>query len=108
MGGVEIQEVKMEAKPMSDRVQLFASVDWTRRLFDALIPLPDGFTPEQGAMVEPLSVATQRNGSACTALTNPTASQYTTRSMTHRKQICRTHSLKSVAPSMIFISTRMK
>ena len=42
MGGVEIQEVKMEAKPMSDRVQLFASVDWTRRLFDALIPLPDG------------------------------------------------------------------
>jgi len=27
---------------MSDRVQLFASVDWTRRLFDALIPLPDG------------------------------------------------------------------
>ena len=27
---------------MSDRVQLFASVDWTRRLFDALIPLPNG------------------------------------------------------------------
>ena len=27
---------------MSERVQILASVDWTRRLFDALIPLPDG------------------------------------------------------------------
>jgi flavorubredoxin len=32
----------MEAKLMSERVHLYASVDWTRRLFDALIPLPDG------------------------------------------------------------------
>jgi flavorubredoxin len=32
----------MKAKTMSERVQLLASVDWNRRLFDALIPLPDG------------------------------------------------------------------
>jgi flavorubredoxin len=32
----------MNARPISDRVQWLGAVDWDRRLFDALIPLPDG------------------------------------------------------------------
>ncbi len=31
-------------KRIADNVQMIASVDWDRRLFDALIPLPDGTT----------------------------------------------------------------
>lgn len=39
---IALQEVKMKIRPMSERVHILASIDWTRRLFDALIPLPDG------------------------------------------------------------------
>ncbi len=34
----------MKARPLSDRVQLIGAVDWTRTLFDSLIPLPHGTT----------------------------------------------------------------
>ena len=32
----------MKARKITDRVSLIGAVDWDRRLFDALIPLPDG------------------------------------------------------------------
>ncbi|GAF91279.1 unnamed protein product, partial [marine sediment metagenome] len=32
----------MEPRKISDAVQWMGAVDWDRRLFDALIPLPDG------------------------------------------------------------------
>ncbi|MDD5705306.1 MAG: FprA family A-type flavoprotein [Kiritimatiellae bacterium] len=32
----------MQARPVCERVQWVGAVDWNRRLFDALIPLPDG------------------------------------------------------------------
>jgi flavorubredoxin len=41
-GGNDLQEDKMKPRSISERVQLFASIDWSRKLFDALIPLPDG------------------------------------------------------------------
>lgn len=34
----------MNARPLTDRVQLIGAVDWTRTLFDSLIPLPHGTT----------------------------------------------------------------
>ncbi|MBN1246790.1 MAG: FprA family A-type flavoprotein, partial [Anaerolineae bacterium] len=32
----------MESRPLTERVDLMGAVDWHRRLFDSLIPLPDG------------------------------------------------------------------
>jgi len=32
----------MKARKIKDRIYWMGSVDWDRRLFDALIPLPDG------------------------------------------------------------------
>ena len=32
----------MKARNIADRVQILGAIDWDRRLFDALIPLPDG------------------------------------------------------------------
>lgn len=32
----------MNARMIADEVYAFGAIDWNRRLFDALIPLPDG------------------------------------------------------------------
>jgi flavorubredoxin len=32
----------MKARPIRENVYWMGAVDWDRRLFDALIPLPDG------------------------------------------------------------------
>lgn len=36
------ENIPMKPRPLRDGIQLLGAVDWNRRLFDSLIPLPDG------------------------------------------------------------------